>query len=94
MGVPWAGASVSTGFHSDGWSLFRRSACSQDFHAAFGLGVSDKLIDTIDSDGVVLAAIQGLNAELEERLAEKDAEIAELRERLERLEAVMTVSAK
>ena len=34
---------------------------AQDFHAAFGLGVSDKLIDTIDPDRFALAAIQGLN---------------------------------
>ncbi len=68
---------------------------AQDFHAAFGLGVSDKLIDTIDPDGVALAAIQGLNTELQERLAEKDAEIAEnkaeitqLEARLERLEVL------
>ena len=56
---------------------------AQDFHAAFGLGVSDKLIDTIDPDGVALAAIQGLHALVQE----KDAEIDELRARLERLEA-------
>ena len=62
---------------------------AQDFHAVFGLGVSDKPIDTIDPDGVALAAIQGLHAlaqeregELEERLAEKDTEIDELRSRL------------
>ncbi len=53
--------------------------------------MSDKLIDTIDPDGVALAAIQGLNSELQERLAEKDAEIEELRERLDRLEASLTV---
>ena len=65
---------------------------AQDFYAAFGLGLGDKTIDTIDPDGVALAAIQGLNALVqgnEERLAEKDAEIAELRDRLERLEALM-----
>ncbi len=50
----------------------------QDFHAAFGLGVSDKLIDTIDPDGVALAAIQGLHALVQE----KDADIAQLREQV------------
>ncbi len=64
-----------------------------DFRAAFGLGVSDKLIDTVDTDGVALAAIQGLNAEMEELRAAKDAEIAELRSRQvameERLVALM-----
>ena len=38
--------------------------------AAFGLGVSDKLIDTIDSDGVALAAVQGLHALVRERDAD------------------------
>jgi len=48
---------------------------AQDFHAAFGLGVNEKLIDQVDPDGVALAAIQGLAA----RVAEKDAAIEELR---------------
>ena len=56
-------------------SIRHMGPMAQDFHAAFGLGVSDKLIDTIDPDGVALAAIQGLNAVVQE----KDAEIAELR---------------
>ena len=49
---------------------------AQDFHAAFGLGDDDKMIGMQDADGVALAAIQGLNAKLEARLAEKDAAIA------------------
>ena len=49
--------------------------------------MSDKLIDTIDPDGVALAAIQGLHALVQE----KDAEIDELRKRLERLEAGLIV---
>ena len=49
---------------------------AQDFHAAFGLGVSDKLIDTIDPDGVVLATIQGLHNQMETLRTDKDAEIA------------------
>ena len=47
---------------------------AQDFYAAFELGESDKGIDTVDADGVALAAIQGLNA----LLAEKDARIVAL----------------
>jgi hypothetical protein len=35
---------------------------AQDFHAAFGLGDSDRLISTIDAEGVALAAIQALHA--------------------------------
>ena len=59
---------------------------AQDFRAAFGLGEDDKHIATIDSDGVALAAIQGLNRKLEEQLKAKDAELSELRRRLDALE--------
>jgi len=62
---------------------------AQDFHAAFGVGDDDTHISTIDLDGVALAAIQGLQAELErrdrdvtlqgERIVAQEKEIAELR---------------
>lgn len=55
---------------------------AQDFKSAFGLGDSDKVIATVDADGVALAAIQGLNKKLEA----KDAELAALRARLAALE--------
>ncbi len=59
---------------------------AQDFHAAFGLnGADDKHIATVDEEGVALAAIQGLNQKVEE----KDAEIADLKSRLEKLEKLM-----
>jgi hypothetical protein len=39
---------------------------AEDFHAAFELnGAEDKSISTVDADGVALAAIQGLHAELQ-----------------------------
>ncbi len=38
---------------------------AQDFRAAFGLGEDERTISTVDSAGVALAAIQGLNAKLE-----------------------------
>ncbi len=60
---------------------------AQDFRAAFGLGVSDRLIDTIDTDGVALAAIQGLRDVVHDIAAEKDAEIVRLEARLAILEA-------
>jgi Chaperone of endosialidase len=40
---------------------------AQDFAVAFGLGATDKGINTIDADGVALAAIQGLGEKLDER---------------------------
>lgn len=60
---------------------------AQDFYTSFGLGSDDKHISTIDADGVALAAIQGLNEKLER-------ENAELRERVEKLEAVVESLAK
>ena len=58
--------------------------------AAFGLGLGDKTIDTIDPNGVALAAIQGLNALVHEKDAEIDenkAEIDDLRASNEELRA-------
>ncbi len=55
---------------------------AQDFHAAFGLGETPKGISTIDADGVALAAIQGLNAKVEEQallIGEQQRELADLR---------------
>jgi len=40
---------------------------AQDFHAAFGVGESDRTITTVDADGVALAAIQALNDKLNEK---------------------------
>ena len=62
---------------------------AQDFMAAFGLGDNDKMIGIADAQGVAFAAIQGLNAKLEEREAAvrreveaKDAEIAALKKQV------------
>jgi len=46
------------------------------------VGETDTGIATIDADGVALAAIQGVNRKLEE-------EVAELKARIERLEALI-----
>jgi hypothetical protein len=76
---------------------------AQDFHAAFSVGESEMGITSVDADGVALAAIQGLNekvesekrtaasrmASLEEELQQKEREIAELKNRLERLESLL-----
>jgi hypothetical protein len=55
---------------------------AQDFYAAFGVGEDDRHISMVDADGVALAAIQGLSAEIHDR----DATIAALQARLEMLE--------
>jgi trimeric autotransporter adhesin len=63
---------------------------AQDFHAAFGLnGADDKHIATVDEEGVALAAIQGLNQKLEKELNRQDAENADLKQRLAKLEKIV-----
>ncbi|MBK7146593.1 MAG: tail fiber domain-containing protein [Xanthomonadales bacterium] len=62
---------------------------AQDFRAAFGLGEDERTISTVDSAGVALAAIQGLNAKLEAENAAKDNEIAVLRQDLAALRALV-----
>jgi hypothetical protein len=71
---------------------------AQDFHAAFGVGPDDKHIATVDADGVALAAIQGLNEKVEVRMQkaetsirELEAENAQLKQRLEKLERLMNL---
>ncbi len=56
---------------------------AQDFHAAFGLGQDDTHVAPSDLAGLSLAAIQALKAEV----ADKDARIQALEERLARIEA-------
>jgi len=58
---------------------------AQDFYAAFGLGEDNKHINPTDTNGVALAAIQGLH----ELVKEKDAELAQLHSRLDKLEALV-----
>jgi len=68
---------------------------AQDFHAAFGVGATDRAISKVDADGVALASIQALHR----ASREKDEEIEALKEanrkleeRLERLEALLGAS--
>jgi hypothetical protein len=56
---------------------------AQDFKAAFYPGRDNTTITTQEADGVALAAIQGLNQKLTEELKRRDAENAELKQRLE-----------
>jgi hypothetical protein len=55
---------------------------AQDFHAAFGLGESDRHIGNVDADGVALAAIQGLY----ELVQDKDAQLASQQQQIAALE--------
>jgi hypothetical protein len=66
---------------------------AQDFKAAFYPGADDKSITTQEADGVALVAIQGLNQKLQDELQRRDAENAELKARLERLEKLLHVQS-
>jgi trimeric autotransporter adhesin len=61
---------------------------AQDFYAAFGVGEDQTHITSIDSDGVALAAIQGLYAENQELKAQ----VNDLESRLTALEGAITAS--
>jgi hypothetical protein len=73
---------VSTWSYNSDVSVRHMGPVAEDFHAAFGLGGTDKGIATVDSDGVALVAIQGLQRRVEE-------ENAELRRRIQVLEEMI-----
>ena len=61
---------------------------AQDFHSTFGLGDDDKSITTLDTDGVLLASVQGLVEELQERdrkIQKMETEMRELKARVDSL---------
>ena len=63
---------------------------AQDFRAAFGLGESDLMINSIDIDGINMAAVKALEtrtAQQQARIEQLEAQVAELAARLERLTA-------
>jgi len=58
---------------------------AQDFYESFGVGEDNTHINTVDADGVALAAVQALHQTVKRR----DAQIEALTERIERLEALV-----
>jgi hypothetical protein len=76
---------------------------AQDFRATFGLGDDERVISTVDADGVALAAAQALEQRtteqaarieaLEQRNARLEQENAEMRARLERIETLLATQA-
>jgi hypothetical protein len=81
---------------------------AQDFYDAFRVGPDDTHISMVDEGGVALAAIQGLNEKLEsgkrkaeirsqkseDRIQQLEAENAELKGRLEKLEELLSHKQK
>jgi hypothetical protein len=71
-------------------SIRRMGPTAQDFYAAFALGRDDRHIASLDTNGVALAAIQGLyelSQEQDARIQELKVENATLRSRMGDLEA-------
>ncbi len=69
---------------------------AQDLHAAFGVGESNLLINSVDIDGINMAAAKELDARTaaqEARIRTLEAENAELKARMERLEALIGARA-
>ena len=76
-------------YKSQDESLEHIGPMAQDFYRLFGLGEDDKHINTLDPDGIALAAIKGLidkndalermNKELNERLEKLEAMVEKLR---------------
>ena len=70
---------------------------AQDFRAAFGLGESELLINSVDIDGVNLAAVKALEARSaaqQARITELEARNAALEQRLARLEELVAGAAR
>lgn len=78
-------------------SIRHAGPMAQDFYAAFGLGESDLLINSVDMDGINLAAIKALetrSTRQEARIAELEARNAALEDRLARVEALLGAGAR
>jgi hypothetical protein len=75
-------------YKTDDDSIRHIGPMAQDFYKTFGLGSDEKVIGTVDADGVALAAIQAL----EKRTMDLSKELTELKELnkklLERLDAM------
>ncbi len=70
---------ISTWSYTDqGPGVVHMGPMAQDFAHAFGLGSSERHIETIDADGVALAAIQGLHTLVRAQQGTIDAQAAEL----------------
>jgi hypothetical protein len=84
------------GEDGDGAGVQHVGPMAEEFHREFDLGSSDEHINSVNADGIALAAIQGLADRLddrEERIDELEAENEELRDRLATLEEHVGVGA-
>ncbi len=73
---------------TQGPSVRHMGPMAQDFHAAFGLNDGETTINTVDADGVSLAAIQGLYKVVREQAALLAAQSEEIRALKARISAI------
>jgi hypothetical protein len=79
-------------YRTESEAIIHMGPTAQDFYSAFQLGPDERHIASIDSTGVALAAIQGLNTNLRDSQAEiaaLEAQNTDLETRLSRLEAAV-----
>ncbi|HEX6912148.1 MAG TPA: tail fiber domain-containing protein [Longimicrobium sp.] len=82
----------SWSYRTDDRGIRHLGPTAQDFRKAFGLGNDDVTIGTVDADGVALAGVQALDARTRaqaQRIEALERENAELRARLDRIEAAL-----
>jgi hypothetical protein len=87
---------TSWSYKVDGSSVRHIGPMAQDFRAAFGLGADEVSIATIDADGIALAGVSALDARTQsqgKRIDVLERENAELRKRLERVEALIAATS-
>jgi hypothetical protein len=62
---------------------------AQDFYKAFNVGADDEHITPVDTAGVTMAAIQGLNEELQDELKRRDAKIEHQQQQIDELKQIV-----
>jgi hypothetical protein len=83
-------------YRSEAPSIRHLGPMAQDFYAAFRLGDDNRVISTLDADGVALAGVQALDRRTvaqQTEIAALRTENAELRARLQRLEKLVQPAA-
>ena len=82
-------------YKAQGSDVRHMGPAAQDFHAAFGLGHSNRSITTVDADGVALAAIKGVHALLVrhgDTIREQAREIEQLRAELRSMRELLVAT--